>query len=299
MTIAELQKKFWEELKTVYDEREAKAVTRLVLESKLQLNPTQLSFERFRLLTTHQQQELQQILTRLTTGEPVQYVLGEAHFYGLKLKVNQHVLIPRPETEELVEWIEKEIRNPKSEIGDASNKNPLTTHHSPFTILDIGTGSGCIPIALAKKLPKATVETVDISEGALQVAEDNNRQNGTGVNFRQLDILSQTLPANTYDVIVSNPPYITEAEKDTLHKNVLHFEPHLALFSYDTDGLKFYKRIAEVAATALKPNGKLYFEIHRDKGEEVVALLKAEGYQHIELRKDLSGNNRMVKAVKG
>lgn len=284
VTIAELQKKFWEELKTVYDEREARAVTRLVLETTLELNPTQLSFERFRLLTTHQQQQLQQILPCLTAGEPVQYVLGEAHFYGLKLKVNKYVLIPRPETEELVEWI----------ISD----NRLTINDSPLTILDIGTGSGCIPIALAKKLPKANIEAVDVSEEALAVAEANNSLNGTSVNLSKLDVLTETLPADTYDVIVSNPPYITEAEKDTLQKNVLNFEPHLALFSFDEDGLKFYRRIAQLAATALKPNGKLYFEIHRDKGAEVAQILTQAGYHHVELRRDLSGNNRMVKAVK-
>ncbi len=289
MSIAELQKKFWEELKTVYDEREARAITRLVLETILELNPTQLSFERFQLLTTHQQQQLQQILSRLATGEPVQYVLGEAHIYGLKLKVNKHVLIPRPETEELVEWIVSDLG---LEISD------LRLEICDLRLLDIGTGSGCIPIALAKKLPKANIEAVDVSEEALAVAEANNRLNGTPVNFSKLDILTEPLPADTYDVIVSNPPYITEAEKDTLHKNVLHFEPHLALFSFDEDGLKFYRRIAQLAATALKPNGKLYFEIHRDKGEEVVQILTEAGYRQVELRKDLSGNNRMVKAVK-
>ena len=282
MSIAELQKKFWEELKPLYDEREARAVTRLVLETLLQLNPTQLSFERFRLLTTYQQYQLQQILTRLTTGEPVQYVLGEAHFYGLKLKVNKHVLIPRPETEELVEWIISGL-----EFGIPE-----------LRILDIGTGSGCIPIVLSKKLPHARVEAIDVSELALQVAEENNRLNGTSVQFRKVDILSEELPPQTYDVIVSNPPYITEAEKNTLHKNVLNFEPHLALFSFDEDGLKFYRRIAQLAATALKPNGKIYFEIHRDKAEEVALILTEAGYRNVELRKDLGGNNRMVKGDK-
>lgn len=282
MSIAELQKKFREELTPLYDEREARALTRLVLETTLELNPTQLSFERFRLLTTHQQQQLQQILTRLAAGEPVQYVLCEAHFYGLKLKVNKHVLIPRPETEELVEWI----------VLD------LGLEFSDFRLIDIGTGSGCIPIALSKKFPKADIEAIDVSEGALQIAKENNERNGTAVSFSQLDILTEALPADTYDVIVSNPPYITEAEKDTLHKNVLNFEPHLALFSFDEDGLKFYRCIARLAATALKPGGKLYFEIHRDKGEEVAQLLTEAGYRHVELRKDLNGNNRMVKATK-
>lgn len=282
MSIAELQKKFREELTPLYDEREARALTRLVLETTLELNPTQLSFERFRLLTTHQQQQFQQILTRLAAGEPVQYVLGEAHFYGLKLKVNKHVLIPRPETEELVEWIVLDLG---LEISD-------------FRLIDIGTGSGCIPIALSKKFPKADIEAIDVSEGALQIAKANNERNGTAVSFSQLDILTEALPADTYDVIVSNPPYITEAEKDTLHKNVLNFEPHLALFSFDEDGLKFYRRIARLAATALKPGGKLYFEIHRDKGAEVAQLLTEAGYRHVELRKDLNGNNRMVKATK-
>jgi release factor glutamine methyltransferase len=289
VSIAELQKKFWEELTPLYDEREARAVTRLVLETLLQLNPTQLSFERFRLLTTYQQHELQQILTRLTTGEPVQYVLGEADFYGLKFKVNQHVLIPRPETEELVEWI-------VSDFG--FEISPARPSGGDLRLLDIGTGSGCIPIVLSTKLPHARVEAIDVSELALQVAEENNRLNGTSVQFRKVDILSEELPPQTYDVTVSNPPYITEAEKNTLHKNVLNFEPHLALFSFDEDGLKFYRRIAQLAATALKPNGKIYFEIHRDKAEEVALILTEAGYRNVELRKDLGGNNRMVKGDK-
>jgi release factor glutamine methyltransferase len=282
MSIAELQKKFWEELKLIYEEREARAVTRLVLETLLQLNATQLSLERFRLLTTHQREQLEQVLTRLKTGEPAQYALGEADFYGLKFRVNRHVLIPRPETEELVEWIVSDFG---FEICD-------------LRLLDIGTGSGCIPIALAKKFPEAIIEGVDISEDALEVAKENNRHNGTSVSFRKLDILTEELSVNTYNLIVSNPPYITEAEKKSLHPNVLYFEPPLALFSYDEDGLKFYRRIAQVAFTALKPQGKLFFEIHRDKGSEVTEILRALGYSNIELRKDLSGNNRMIKAVK-
>ena len=199
----------------------------------------------------------------------------------MKFKVNQHVLIPRPETEELVEWV-------ISYFG-------LRT--LDFKILDIGTGSGCIPISLAKKFPSAQIEAIDVSEEALEIAADNNRANGTQVNLYKLDILSENLIVNKYDIIVSNPPYIAEDEKTNLAENVLLFEPHLALFAPD-DALIFYNRISELAISALKPNGKLFFEIHESKGEEVVSLMKAAGFRNIELKKDMSGKNRMIKGEK-
>lgn len=280
MTIAELQQVYQQELTPLYDEREARAITRLVLEHALELNSVKLSFERFRILTAPQQEGLIQLLERLKTNEPVQYVLGEADFFALKFKVSKHVLIPRPETEDLVRWVISEV-----------------TAETPFHILDIGTGSGCIPISLASKLPNAVVEGVDISEDALQVAEENNALNKTNVSFYKLNILGGEL-TKQYNTIVSNPPYIPEPERSGLGSNVVMFEPHLALFSYDEDGLTFYNRIAQVAFTALVCGGKLYFEIHKDKAEDVTQLMHEAGFTGIEVRKDLSGHDRMIRGVK-
>ena len=286
MTLAELQKIFWQELSTIYDEREARTITKIVFENKLELQAHQMAFERFRILTQEQEKELNKILKRLLTHEPLQYVLEEADFYGLKFKVNKSVLIPRPETEELVEWMLSEVRSPKSEV------------RSEIHVLDIGTGSGCIPISLSKNFSLANIEGCDISEDALQVAEENNRRFQTSVKFFKHDILSENLSVNKYDIIVSNPPYISLNEKEAMRSNVLDFEPHLALFVSSDDDLIFYRKIAEQALVALKPNGKLFFEINEAKGKEMVELLNDFGFTNSELRKDLSGKDRMVKAEK-
>ena len=280
MTISELQKDFWDALSPIYGDREARSITRLVLEKKLELNSTQLSFERFRLLTQPQIQALQLILKRLLTNQPVQYILGEADFFGLIFKVNQHVLIPRPETEELVEWV----------IALSKNRG---AH-----ILDIGTGSGCIPIALAKSLPDASIEGCDVSTEALVVANENNIANSAGVTFFKLDILNDVIPAANYDVIVSNPPYIAQSEKNDLAPHVLNFEPHLALFAPANDALIFYRTIAQKSLAALKQGGYLLFEINAAKGQQVVDLLKGLGYNGVELKLDLSGLERMVKGIR-
>lgn len=280
MTIAEQQKIYREALSAIYDEREARTVTQLVLEEVLALNPLKISLDRYRLLTTDQQEVLAGILERLLTCEPVNYILGEADFFGLKFKVDSNVLIPRPETEELVDWILQE---------NSSRKD--------IHIIDLGTGSGCIPVSISYKMPDAVVEGIDISEGALGVAQRNNELNKTAVQFRRFDILNEELPANTYDIIVSNPPYITKAEGPEMLPNVMKFEPHLALFTEDEDGMVFYRSIAQQAIKALKPGGKLYFEINAANGEAVVNLLKQAGFKHIELKQDLSGRDRMVRAT--
>ena len=279
MTIAEQQKIYREALSAIYDEREARTITQMVLEDVLELNPLKISMDRYRLLTTNQQEVLAGILKRLLTYEPVNYILGEADFMGLKFKVDSNVLIPRPETEELVEWI----------LEENSSKENLS-------IIDLGTGSGCIPISLSFKMPVATVAGIDISEGALEVAQRNNELNKTAVRFSRFDILNEELGTNTYDIIVSNPPYITQAEGADMLPNVMKFEPHLALFSNDEDGLIFYRKIAEQATKALKVGGRLYFEINAANGEAVVSLLKEAGFEEIELKKDLSGRDRMVRA---
>jgi release factor glutamine methyltransferase len=280
MTIAEQQKIYRDALTDLYGTREATAITRLVLEQVLQLDATKIAVDRYRIITQHQQQLLTVMLQRLLEHEPVQYVLGEADFFGLKFKVDRNVLIPRPETEELVEWV-------LLDYGEAAE----------LSLLDIGTGSGCIPIALNSKLPNANIEGVDVSEGALQVAEANNQLNGTKVRFYKLDILKQELKPEAYHVIVSNPPYITEGEKALMSENVLQYEPALALFVPNHDAMLFYRVIAQRAATALKPGGALYFEINEAGGKEVTELLKRAGFIKIELKADLSGKDRMVKAL--
>ena len=278
MTLAELQKNYRDKLSEIYDEREARAITKIVLEKVLELQTHKISLERFRLLTSHQQDLLNKILERLFTHEPVQYVLQEADFCGLKFKVNSSVLIPRPETEELVEWVASEFRT--TDLG--------------FRILDIGSGSGCIPVSLAKRNSNIIIEGLDISEDALKVAEENSHIHQANVKFKKLDILNENLPDDYYDVIVSNPPYISLSEKNSLSENVLKYEPHLALFATEDD-LIFFKRIANQAAKALKPNGKLFLEINAAKGEEVKRILAQNNFKNIELRKDMSGKDRMVK----
>ena len=248
----------------------------------------------------------------MAQGEPVQYVLGEADFCGLTLKVKPGVLIPRPETEELVAWV---VENVKAN----SNLLPLTSNLSPFKLLDIGTGSGCIAVALAKKLKEAEVEAWDVSDDALEIARENAKRNGVQVKTSKVDVLdinansnsqlstvnfqlstltSHLSPLTSYNIIVSNPPYICEEEKAEMERNVLEHEPRLALFVPDDDPLLFYRRIAELGLSLLKEKGLLFFEINRRFGEEVVKMLQGKGYREVELRQDMFGNDRMVKAIK-
>ncbi len=257
-------------------------------------------------VTIDETQEIDGILQQLLTHRPLQYVLNEAWFYGLKFEVNESVLIPRPETEELVDWIVKEVesgeesttdevRNTKYEVRDAASL--LTTHHSPLTILDIGTGSGCIPIALKKNLPEAEVSAIDVCSEALHVAINNAVNNETEINFQLLDFLDESKWNNLgkYDIIVSNPPYIKTTEVNTMSKHVLEFEPHKALFVPDEDALLFYRKIADFALQHLQTHGAVYVEINQQLGKETVELFQQKGFT-VELRKDMSGNERMVKA---
>ncbi len=282
MTISEIQKQFREKLSVIYDEREAQAITRIVFDKIFKAETYRQSLDRFRIPTSEQGKEIKVILSRLLTYEPVQYVLGEADFYGLKFKVNRCVLIPRPETEELVAWIVSEFKFRGSDLK----------------ILDIGTGSGCISISLATRFTEALIEACDVSNNALKVAEENNAVNHTKVNFFSMDILRERLPEDAYDLIISNPPYISVNETLNLGKNVLLYEPHLALFPESTDDLIFYRKISEQAISALKFGGKLFFEVSYLKGEDVMNILKEQGFRNTELKKDLSGKDRMVKGEK-
>ena len=212
-------------------------------------------------------------------GTPIQYVLGYSNFCGLRLKVSPAVLIPRPETEELVRWA-------------------VETSSQPTSILDIGTGSGCIAIALAKAFPEATVTAVDISEAALAVARENAKSNDVNVAFCMLDILTRQPVGNAYDIIISNPPYICRSEARDMEANVLLHEPHTALFVPDDDPLLFYRAIARVATEKLAAGGFLYFEINRQFAAPLRTMLTSLGYGDIALRQDQFGNDRMIRATR-
>ena len=231
-------------------------------------------------LKAEQEAMLFNAIERLKKQEPIQYIQGYSDFCGLRFKVTSATLIPRPETSELVEWIASEYS------GKIVN------------ILDIGTGSGCIAISLAHKLPESNVTAWDISTAALAVAAENSRNNGTEVAFERVDILSYEPKSAQFDIIVSNPPYIKENEKSAMHNNVLDWEPHTALFVPDSDPLLFYRTIAEKGLQMLAPNGTLYFEINRAHGAETMKMLADYGYTDIELRKDFADNDRMIKATR-
>lgn len=276
----------YKRLNNIYAINETEAISLLCISEITNLSKASVKAFPEREITIEQSEKLKQILAELLTGKPIQYILGVTEFYGLPFKVNPSVLIPRPETEELVEWILGERQKVKGKKFSGR-------------IIDIGTGSGCIAITLKKNLPGAVVFAIDISEDALRTAEDNAELNETEVHFLNLDILT-FLPDNTIpksDIIVSNPPYVTIVDKKQMHTNVTDFEPHTALFVPENDPLLFYRAIADFALVNLMPGGYLFFEINESFGEETVELLRDKGFVNIELRKDMSGRDRMVKAV--
>ncbi|WP_308773662.1 peptide chain release factor N(5)-glutamine methyltransferase [uncultured Bacteroides sp.] len=269
------------ELSSFYAEGEASAMAKWISSDILHLSTMELYTGKDMNFSTKEWKEVEDILARLKQREPLQYILQEAPFCGLSFHVEKGVLIPRPETEELVEWI----------VSDCQKAGKVR-------ILDIGTGSGCIPVALAERLPEAEVASCDISAEALRVAAVNVKRYGGKVTLFQADILQDELPDCRVDVLVSNPPYITESERGEMEANVLDWEPELALFVPDTDPLRFYRRIARKGLDWLTEGGALYFEINRAYGAETVRMLEECGYRDIALRKDLSGNDRMIKAVR-
>ena len=266
------------ELKDLYSPDEISSLTRLILEKEFAIPFADILACKFNHLSDAEMQKLTEIVGKLKNSEPIQYILGESDFFGLAFYVNGSVLIPRPETEELVQWV----------LESAENK--------PIKILDIGTGSGCIAVTLAKKMPSAEVHAWDISEDALEVARRNAERNGVKVIFSKRDMLLEPVSDEKFDIIVSNPPYVTEVEKTEMQENVLNFEPHLALFVPDDNALVFYEKIADFALTNLNKGGQLFFEINRAKGADIARLLEEKGFKNIELRKDISGNERMVMA---
>lgn len=263
-----------------YPDTEASAIAKAILTDVFQLSTTDLYASKDMNFSTNQAEKLEVIITRLRANEPLQYILGNCYFCGLDFHVEPGVLIPRPETAELVEWI----------ISDRKDSD------SPIRILDIGTGSGCISISLAKNLPKSEVHAWDISEDAIRIASGNANRLDANVRFLQTDVLGQIPTDTMMNVIVSNPPYITEAERTDMDANVTDWEPDTALFVPDNTPLLFYERIADIGKQILTPDGTLYFEINQRFGTETVEMLRPKGYRNVELRKDLSGNDRMIKA---
>lgn len=271
---------FIEKLTPLYDSMEAGQFFVIALENLKGWQRVDFAMNPDYELTPDEIAKWDEVLAQLITQKPIQYIFGNTHFYGLDLQVNENTLIPRPETEELVDWI----------VNENSDKKDVS-------ILDIGTGSGCIAIALAKNLPNATVHAIDVSGEALVVAKENAINNSGTVTFWQKDILTAESLPQQFDIIVSNPPYVRNLEKYEIKGNVLDYEPHLALFVEDNDPLLFYKKIAVLAQKHLTNNGILYFEINQYLGAETTQMLQDYNFKNIGLRKDMYGNNRMVKAT--
>lgn len=279
MRIKLLKEKFIQRLLPVYDAMEAESFFYLALEQWQQLKRIDLALQPELEFSEVQLLQWERLQLDLLQQQPIQYLLGQTEFCGLKFEVTPSTLIPRPETEELVSLIVKE--------------------HPQFTgrLLDIGTGSGCIAISLAHQLPNAQVTAIDVSPEALAIASKNAIQNNVEVAFVLEDILQTEELTASYDIIVSNPPYVRELEKKEIQPNVLEYEPHLALFVSDDDPLLFYRKIAQLAKKSLLPNGQLYFEINQYLGKETVELLLDLNFTEIQLLKDFYGNDRMVCCV--
>ena len=276
---------FWQSLTPLYDAGEAQAIVRTVLDVEYGMTLTDIICGKVNELSSDEERNLEEIITRLQNGEPVQYVLGEADFAGRTFHVEPGVLIPRPETAELCQWIEEEVSSLKADERKQ--------------ILDICTGSGCIAITLGLNIPNSEVTGWDISEDALRIAQGNVEMLKAGnVRIEYQNALMLPKAAETADIIVSNPPYICEKEKADMEKNVLEHEPSIALFVPDEEPLKFYRAIAEYASSALKSEGALYFEINPIYEKETREMLEELGFKDIETKEDAFGKKRMMKAKK-
>jgi release factor glutamine methyltransferase len=310
---------FFDSLKNSQDEQEIESFFFILTEYLHNLKRVDVALNPNFELSEDDVEKWNTILADLQQEKPIQYIIGEVWFYGLRFEVNENTLIPRPETEELVEWIiesqklkveSQKSKDESQKSKDESQKSKvesqkLKVESQKLSILDIGTGSGCIPISLKANLPQANVLAIDVSENALEVAKRNAASNQVDIHFIQTNILevedlSQLgtsnfqLPAS-FEIIVSNPPYVRVLEKQEIKKNVLDYEPHLALFVDDNDALLFYRKIAQLALKNLTPNGLLFFEINQYLGKETVTLLENLGFNNIELKKDIYGNDRMIR----
>lgn len=278
-SLADIRTSLRQGLTPKYGDREATAMARAIIMNLKGWNLTQLVANEDREASDFIMGRSQEIFSQLMNDMPLQYALGESEFYGLKLKVKPGVLIPRPETEELVDLIVKE------------NKR------SDLEVLDLCTGSGAIAIALARNLPFSKVEAIDISPNAVVIAQENAAELKVNVKIRKGDVFALSIPSNSFDIIVSNPPYVLESEKSEMEPNVLNFEPHEALFVSDSNPLPFYSRIAEIAAEALVPNGKLYFEINPILASQIKDLLSTAGFRDIRIIRDVHGKDRFAAAL--
>lgn len=279
MLLKEIKKVFHTELDAIYGKEEVSSFFYLLIEHYLGLERFILAVQPELIITKEKESPLFEALSKLKLQVPIQYIIGKTHFMDLDFVVNKNVLIPRPETEELVRWVLDDFSTVKSDLK----------------ILDIGTGSGCIAVSLAKNLPKAKVYAIDVSEEALAVAKETAKLNGVEIYFINADILEVNDLDDKFDIIVSNPPYVRMLEKQEMKNNVLDNEPELALFVADDNPLIFYKKIIELAAKNLIDKGVLYFEINQYLGKETQSLLEATNFSEIELRKDFFGNDRMLK----
>jgi release factor glutamine methyltransferase len=284
LTTGKFRNHFINLLEDLYPIEELKSFFYLLAEKYLNLSRINIALQLNNELTPEEQSRFYQAVDRLRNHEPIQYILGETEFFGMPIIVNKQVLIPRPETEELVSWI----------IDDVDKKET--------TILDIGTGSGCIAISLAKKLKSAVVSAIDISNKAIEVAKKNALINNVNVEFSRVDVLNfedklvlQDKWKSKFDIIVSNPPYVRMQEKKLMQLNVIDHEPDIALFVEDDNPLLFYRRISELSRQYLKHNGTLYLEINEYLGEEMEKMLNEAGFKHVDLKKDMFGKNRMIK----
>jgi release factor glutamine methyltransferase len=292
MTLKELRSKFLSELSVLYPTNEIHAFFGLLLSHRLGLTKIDIALKPTIEISKDDLAYFLNAFAELQQEKPIQYILGETEFFGIHLKVTKDTLIPRPETEELVDWILNEIKDKRQK-----------TKNNKINILDIGTGSGCIAISLAKNIHNSKVSAIDISTEALVIAKQNAALNSIVINFIEGNILDDkahskpTQKSVKYDIIVSNPPYVREQEKQVMKNNVIENEPHLALFVKDNDPLIFYSKIADFALINLCENGSLYFEINQYLSIDIVNLLKNKGYKTIELKKDSFENYRMVKAT--
>ncbi|MBS9766794.1 MAG: peptide chain release factor N(5)-glutamine methyltransferase [Flavobacteriaceae bacterium] len=277
-TIYQLKERFYFELKDMYPKQEIESFFYLSATTYFKKTRMELALEK-RVLSSEDITFFETVIKELKRQKPIQYILGKTEFYGLSFVVNKNTLIPRPETEELVEWVlqsAKTMEFPK--------------------ILDIGTGSGCIAVSLAKNLPKAIISAIDISEKALEIAKVNAKNNGVTILFQQQDVFEIPFSVEKYDIIVSNPPYVRDLEKQEINKNVLSYEPHSALFVPNDNPLIFYEKITDFAKNSLSEKGMLFFEINQYLGAETVEMIRQKGFSKVELRKDFYGNDRMILA---
>jgi release factor glutamine methyltransferase len=298
MKLFEAEQYLKEQLNAIYDEQEAANIASLAIEHITDFSKSERVSRKQEQLSALQSERLRNHLQRLKTGEPIQYIMNKSWFYGMELYVDRNVLIPRPETEELVQWIIDDI---KESGKDVFIRKPTEAYETTqLKILDVGTGSGCIALALKKAAPKAEVWGCDVSEEALNVARRNGSSLDIRVDFQGLNFLDEAqqklLP--TVDIIVSNPPYVPLKDKEEMHSNVVDYEPHTSLFVPDNDPLIFYKALAEFGKKRLYENGSIYMEIHEDLAQDVMNLFKENGYTKTELKKDMQGKDRMVKVKK-